>query len=52
MMSVRMDQLFGERFQATPSGDDLEQNFRTVAILVDHSLDGVELADDLAHPDD
>ncbi len=47
-----MNQFFRERFQAAPGGDDLEKDFRTVAVLVDHSFDGVELADDLAHPDD
>jgi len=47
-----MNQFFRERFQAAPSGYDLEENFRTVAVLVDHSLDGVELADNLAHSDD
>jgi hypothetical protein len=47
-----MNQFFRERFQAAPGGDDLEEDFRTVAVLVDHSFDGVKLADDLAHPDD
>jgi hypothetical protein len=47
-----MNQFFRERFQTTPSGDDLDKDFYTVEVLVDHSFDGVELADDLAHPDD
>ena len=46
-----MNELFSERFEAPPGRNDLEKDFYTVAVLVDHSFDGVELADDLAHPD-
>ncbi len=47
-----MNQFFRERFQTASGGNDLEKDFHTVAVLVDHSFDGVELTDDLAHPDD
>ena len=50
--SVRMNQFFRERFQTAPGGHDLDEDFYTVAVFVDHSFDGVKLADDLAHPDD
>ena len=51
MMGVGMNQFFGQRFQAAAGGDDLRQDFRAVAILVQHPLHGVELADDFADPD-
>ena len=47
-----MNQFFRERFQTAPGGHDLEKDFHTIAVLGDHSFDGIELADDLAHPDD
>lgn len=47
-----MNQFFGERFQPAPGGNDLEEDLYTFVVLVDHSFDGIELADDLAHPDD
>ena len=47
-----MYQFFRERFQTAPGGDDLEEDFHTVAVLVDHSFDRFELTDDLAHADD
>ena len=52
VMDVRMNQLFREGFQAAPGGDDLGEDFRAVAILIQHPLDGAELAGDLAHADD
>ena len=51
MMGVRMNQLFGERFQAAPGGDDLGEDFRAVAIFVQHPFHRVELTDDLADAD-
>ena len=51
MMGVRMNQFFGERFQAATGGDDLREDFRAVAIFVQHPFHRVELADDFAHPD-
>ena len=51
MMRVGMNQLFGQRLQPAARGDDLREDFRAVAVLVQHPLHGVELADDFAHPD-
>ncbi len=52
MMRVRMNQLFGQRLQATTGGDDLRQDFRAIPVFVQHSLDSIELTDNFAHPDD
>ena len=52
VMYMRVDQFFRERFQPAPGGDDLREDFRAVAIFVQHPLDGTELAGDFAHADD
>ena len=46
-----MDQLFRQRLQPSAGGDDLREDFRADAILVQHPLDGTKLAGDLAHAD-
>ena len=51
MMRVGMNQLFGQRFQPAPGGDNLREDFRAVAVFVQHPLDRVELTDNFAHPD-
>ena len=52
VMHMGVNQFFGERFQPAPGGDDLREDFRAVAIFVQHPLDGPELAGDLAHAND
>src|SRR5678815_1970127 len=49
VMGVGMNQLFSQRFQPAPGGDDLRQDFRAISIFGQHLLHGVELADDFAH---
>ena len=51
MMRVGMNQLFGQRFQPAPGGDNLREDFRAVPVFVQHPFDGVELTDNFAHPD-
>jgi len=51
MMSMRMNQFLGERFQTAPGGDDLEEDVHAIAVFVDHSFDGVELTANFANPD-
>ncbi len=48
---VGMNQRFRQRLDGLARGDQLHENFRTVAILFQHPLDGVQLADDAAHPE-
>ena len=48
VVDVRVNQFFGQRFQATTGGNDLRENLRAVAVLFQHPLDGPELADHFA----
>ena len=43
--------LFGQRFQGAPRGDDLIQNLRTLVVAGNHRLHGLELASDAAQAD-
>jgi len=49
MMQVGMDDLFGKRFQRLSSGNELGEDFGTVALGLDHLLDAIELSDDFTH---
>ena len=50
MLRVRMNQLFGQRFQAAPGGDKLHENLRAIAVVRQHPLDGIELTDNFPDP--
>jgi len=47
-----MNELFGERLDGTTSGNELSEDFRAVAVLVEHFLDPVQLADNFAEAQD
>lgn len=49
MLHVGMNQILRKRLECLSRGDQLHQNFRTVAIRVEHPFDGVQLTDDPAH---
>lgn len=51
VMNVRVNQFFGERFQAAPGRYDLGENFCAVSILLQHAFYGMKLADNLPDSD-
>ena len=50
MSHVGMNQVFRQRLDGFARGYELHEDFRTVAVLVQHPLNGVHLADNAAHP--
>jgi hypothetical protein len=46
-----MNELFSERFEAAPRGNNLGQYLRAILIVLQHPLDGAELTGDLARSD-
>lgn len=51
MPDMRMNELFSERFEAAARGNNLSQYLHAILIVLQHPLDGAELAGDLARPD-
>ena len=51
VVDVRVNQFFGQRFQAATGGNDLCEYLRAIAVLLQHPLDGTELADNFANAD-
>ncbi len=49
MLQVGMNQIFGQRLEGLARRDKLHEDFRAVAVLGQHPLDGVQLADDAAN---
>ena len=48
VVGVLMDDNAGEGFEGFAGGDDLGEDVDAVAVVVDHALDGLQLADDFA----
>ena len=46
-----MNQRFRQRLDGLAGGNQLHEDFRAVAVFLQHPLDGVHLADDAAHPE-
>ena len=47
---VGLNQLFRQGLDGFARRYQLHENFRAVAVFIQHPLDGVHLADDAAHP--
>jgi hypothetical protein len=52
MVQVGVNELFGKRLNGAAGGDELGQDFRAIAILVEHALDSIQLAGDPAETQD
>ncbi len=52
VVKVRMDEFLSERLQAFAGGDDLHEDFRTIAVGIEHSLNGGELSGHFAGSED
>lgn len=50
VLHVRVDQSFRQRLDGLSRGHQLHEDFRAVAVFLQHPLNGVHLSDDAAHP--
>lgn len=50
IVRVRMNELFAQRLDSLSRGNELSENFGTIPVLFDHSIDRGQLAGDLAQP--